>query len=649
MNEELFKSILDNDLDEYFLEKIKSGANNKDNAKDELYKYISEKIEAGANNKDITDVISLRPGYGKSQYIISTMSKAIQENKGLLIVTDSIKRLENIAGGNSTDYNIKDYIKRNLDKITLITAANVKEQVINASYTPIVCITTQRYFRMTPSQINNFIRNNKYHIDTILIDEQPEIINTKRIGIKELTRIDEAINKALTNLIEQNDKTNFISYFNILNKSFRKVFQNTENKINGNNTTIDFFYDNHIEKTGTELLKLANKYKSELNNYNNEVFEQIQSLARIAIDGSMVISQKIKNKNDSERYDNYFSFVNDYRKWFTETEGKIIVFDGTADINPLYDTDYFNIIDCSQYEKPLDKLIINIIDVPASKRKLQTDKPYKNAIIQYLRSEPITPQAIFTYKNIKNDFSVITNRLEHFGNIKGSNEFRELTNITQIGLNRYPDHIYTFLSGYNYLSNNNNIPYFKITNSSIELFEEHGINISDSYSCKVTKIINTDYLIRFKNRLLLADIIQNIFRSGIRNTDNQKQISYNLYFSYKSDNKESKSNNNLVQMIQKYFTDRGSKVVLHDTPTFLKTYKIKNRTSENMTRGQAILYWYEHQLKNRILTRKEILKEINEYTGVNISSPALESIKQRNSTIKKIFLKMKIDRNTYKT
>lgn len=615
----------------------------------DLKEYIDNHIENNLKEKDITDVISLRPGYGKTQYIISKMSEVIQKkNKGLLIVTDSIERLENIANGNSIDYEIREYIDRNKQKIALLTADNIRKEITGAKYTPVICMTTQRFFRMTPKEINKLIRNSNYSIDKVFIDEQPPIAVTKRIGITELTRVDEAINKSLTNLVNQDEKKEMKKCFNKINTLFRKTFEDIENKNEQSNYT-SFYYDDSLEYAGKTLFYLADKYRSELNNYNFEVLEHIELISLIAIHGAMVISQKIKTKDDSSRYDNYLYYVYDYRKWYSDINTKIIVFDGTANINPLYNTEYFNIIDCSKYENKLSNLIINIIDIPASKTKLQKNSSYRKAVIDYLNSKPVQTQAIFTYKTIKDEFYRVTDRVQHFGNIKGSNDYRELTNITQIGLNRYPDYIYQSLTGFYSLTEYNEIPQINLTDNSIKFFQKHGINISeaDTLKCKkITKYVTTKHLIEFKNRLLLVDIIQNIFRSAIRNTNNKNIVTYNLCFGYVDNNKESDSNKMLVQMISKYFTDLGASITKENRPLQLEKLKTLNRKGK--TNSQLIIEWINSQESGRIFKPLEMRQEIELETGIEIKSDIFYSTKQSNKYLNNVFNNMKISHGLYK-
>lgn len=603
----------------------------------QLIDYIESRITP---EKNITDVIALRPGMGKSQYIIKRISDALKTNNGLIVVTDSVDRLNVMTTGEIVDDIIADYLKRNRERIALLTADNYKKEIKTASYKPVIAMTTQRFFDyLKPQEINNMINNHKYRIEQILIDEQPYIIQVKNISISELAEIDKTINEALTNLDNQTDKKLMIECFNRINNSLRNAFNITEQK-NNKATYTEYFHDKSLQSDSDTLFRLTEKYKSELNTNSLKAVSELQILALVASDGGMIVSQKKKTKDDSVTYTNYISTVYDYRSWYKEVDSKIIVFDGTADINPFYDYDYFNVIDCKQYESQLPKLTINIIDTTTSRTKLTQEPQHLKAIIDYILAEPEHTQAIFTYEKIEKRFKDITDTTAHFGDIKGYNDYRDLTNITQVGLNRLPDHVYNFLCACKFASDIVNEE-ITLSENAVRFFREQGLIVRDRQRTKgTTKIVKKAQVLKYRNRLILADIIQNIFRSRIRQTDNSESVIYNILFSYSAQNEEARTNRELVDLIKQYFTPIGATINLVPPPRQIRDYLIEKRNTQSESWAQKIHRWLLTKPSGYLWTPKEIQGELGITRGVYYQTIA------HNENLKTILTQMRVkDKN----
>lgn len=601
--------------------------------------FINSRI---TNDNDTTDVICLRPGYGKSSYIVNRMSEALNSfRNGLIVITDSVDRLNQMINGESVNDDLAEFMKRNRRNISFLTADTFKDEIKTIANNHIVAMTTQRFFRMKPSEINSIIKNSRYNIEQILIDEQPLIIEVKNISIKQLVQIDEAINTALTNLTDQDDKRQMKESFNLINSYFRKAFEDVESK-NENGYYDEYYYNSELQYASDTLCKLTDKYKTELNSYNYDVVKYLQVLTHIADDGGMIVSQKRKSQDDTNKYNNYISAVIDYRKWFTEINRKIVVFDGTADTNPLYRTDYFNIVNCKSVEERIPELSINIVDISASKTKLKKEPLHLKAIIDYLQAEPQQTQAIFTFKDIESQFEEVTEKTAHFNNIKGFNEFRELTNITQIGLNRYPDHVYKFLCGYSCASKIEQPTEIILSDNAIKWYKSQGLTVlHKSIAESTTRIISNKHLINYRNKLILSDIVQNIFRSKIRQRDNRESIKYNLIFSYSANNDESQANKALIKLIQNYFIPLGVSVNLISTPRQIREYKINKRSNKTDSIAQRILEWIQHKPKEYNYTPHEIQEDLG------ITNAQYYTSIDHNKELKALLKSMRIKRGLY--
>ncbi len=583
---------------------------------------IRNYIETQINNADPdrTTVISLRPGSGKSQYIIYRISEAIRNKQGLLVVTDSIERLEGMSSADGADDEIATYIKRNENKIALLTADTFQTEIKVASYKPVVAMTTQRFFKMSPVEINSLISANQFGIKTIMIDEQPDIIKTINISIEELNIIDSAINTSLSNLIDPDDKQLLLSSFQQIDESFRDGFQMAESSHDAG-TWSDYYYKPELADASTTFARLANKYKSELQKYNCNIMQMIGAVSMMASDGAMLISQKIGRKDDANKYCNFLSIVKDYAQWYTSVNARIIIFDGTASLNPYYQRDFFQVINCddSKLLPDLNNLTINLIDINTSKSKMMRDSDHRQALIDYLLAQPEVTQAVFTNQATEKYFDDVAELTGHFQNLKGFNKFRNLTNITQIGLHRMPDYVYKYLCGYS-----------------------NGLNINTERNSKsVTRIISKDRLIDYRNQLLLADIEQNLFRSKIRNADNNDPVVYNIISAYNGKDSESMINAKLADMIQSRYTQMGATVNRIDTPIEIQISKAQSRNVASETKPQKIFNWLYSKDIGYIFRKKELRDDLG-FSDAQLNSAILGS-----PVLKDLFAKMKISRGLY--
>ena len=113
------------------------------------------------------------------------------------------------------------------------------------------------------------------------------------------------------------------------------------------------------------------------------------------------------------------------------------IFDGTADVYPLYEQDCIQMYDCDKYRNKLD-LSINFVKVSTSKSRFNEYKRELGAIADYIQESKQTDMPlVMTYANYINSFKETSKALAYFGNIKGFNEYKELTECYHIGINRY--------------------------------------------------------------------------------------------------------------------------------------------------------------------------------------------------------------------
>lgn len=241
-------------------------------------------------------------------------------------------------------------------------------------------------------------------------------------------------------------------------------------------------------------------------------------------------------------------------------------------------------------KKDLSKLIINIVDVNTSKDRLtrkgdQTEHLIQ-AIIDYIKAQPLNVDTVFTYQAIEKKFKEAFNNVEHFGNIKGSNDYRDVTNICQVGLNRWSELIYMLYA--------NEIGQYNHPDKSFN-----------------HRIYDKETIDNIRCRLILADIEQNLFRCKIRNSDNTEKCTYTLICSTSEKTGIFENYQPLVNMIKARYESSGATVNVIDTPMEFKLLKAKERKTEKETSVQKFSEWLQNQPEGRLFKRADIKGECN--------------------------------------
>lgn len=260
-------------------------------------------------------------------------------------------------------------------------------------------------------------------------------------------------------------------------------------------------------------------------------------------------------------------------------------------------------------------MTINLVNVNTSKDRLtksgeKTDSLIKT-IIEYIKSQPQNINTVFTYKAIADKFKNDFDNVNWFGNIKGTNQYREIKDICQVGLNRYPDLVYLLYA--NVIGQSND--------------DDKSFN---------NRIYDKETIDNIRCSLILADIEQNIFRCKIRNTDNTEQCTYTLIFNINENNKIFEKYQPLISMIKSRYENFGATVNIIDTPIEFKLLKIQNRKAKQDTNAQKILSWLANKEKRYIFKISDMLSELN------LQKKQFNKIKEKNSSIRTIFKRMTI-------
>ena len=555
----------------------------------ELKQFIDKYIKEDTDTNKLS-AFPLPCGVGKSEYIKYLLAEAIQTSKGLIVVTDSVERLNDYVTNGQDDY-LVEYIQRNLNRVSILTSDTISKEVLTINYKPILLMTTQRYFNLDRDEIIK-LTTGSIKRDRIIFDEKVYLLESRKLTVKSLNDIATALREGLDNTVVDDDKQWLIGQYDHLNAVLQQRLRENEEL---NNNTANFrrevFFDAdglQISVDDVKFKDLISKYRALLRRYNPDVLKDLKAIDKLLIDGA-ITSQKVKSKSSNQEYQNYFTVVTNNIDKLINVGAKVFVMDGTADISPEYKLNCVNMIDCTPFRKDLSKLTINIVNVNTSKGKLttkgnKTDNLIKS-IIDYIKSDPQVYNTIFTYQAIESRFKDQFKNVNHFGNIKGSNQYREVNNICQVGLNRWSELIYV-------------------------LYANEIGRCNDLDKSLIKRIYDTETIDRIRCGLILSDIEQNIYRCSIRNKDNNQKCNYMILFNTVERSRLFKDYKPLVTMIERRYKPLGATINVIDTPPKFKLLKAEERNSENETSLQKFNEWFKRQPKGRLFKRSDLKNEI---------------------------------------
>lgn len=584
--------------------------------------FFAEMVSLINNDKN-TEKVTCIPapcGIGKSLLVGSCVKVCARQNIGLLVLTDSVKRLN-------------EYIENLTDNIFVCTAEMSVFQVLDEiKRNAVVLMTTQKYFGLDDVQremLFDFKNKRMWeHRRKVIIDEMPKFYASERIGIKELNIIDTLLNCNLSELVE--DKEEIIRLFEKGKeqiKGYMKKYEQADdedylfyaNPDEFEKTREEFgdFFDK-IEKHRTELMKEECAY--------NDV-KLIDKLKILCKNGGVFSSYK---KGSGYKYETAYWVYQNKSNYFKTNMGKtkFFIFDATCDIHPLYQQDFIEVIDCNKYKRNLN-LTINIVDISTSRNALKTNKDFSN-IINYINSQKQSEPLIVTYADKEYIFKDVFAHTAHFGNIKGFNEYNNLTEMYQIGLNRCNPLEYYFM-----LSTNNreicDITKAMSKEKSRDFFS-HIIKLKNDVG-EASAVIAKYWMDEILINSVVADFEQNLFRISVGKMDEERYNTVSLFTNY---------TNELYARICEKIEERFkgiAEVKYLDTPDSIKVEQLNKRKSKSgETHLQKILRFLDSKEAGEVFDIKELCE------NTKLTQKQLQKVKDNNPSIKNIFNKMKTDK-----
>ena len=507
---------------------------------EDVLQMINDIQDDEATHDRIT-VLPLMCGTGKSTALRLKMMQIIEANDGdgMIIVTDNKDRMR--------DYLLpKDVEQRSFfidhdDKITVMTHDTLQQDLLKQHQCPILIMSTQRYIALLHSDIEHYLTWDGGRRSLIVVDEQPYFRKEVSITEESINQICSAISMGISDREEPaaTDRRVLYEFWNISVKAYLINVINAKKQAFPEPNQYYFWcmLSWREEERFSRMLALMNKYKTEINNFRQDstfvdIITQARAIHQLLTQGAL-LQMKVPN-DTSKPVKAAFSVLLDNYSNYTNLDAKVIILDGTAKLSNEYklypDLDIRN---CDQYRRKLDRLHIKLIDGQVGKMQLERDPDLRENTVRKVReylSEhlPETAQpVIFSYKMLSAQWQRIYGdaRVSWFGKIRGSNDFREVKHIAQIGLNRYPPASYFLF----YLALH---PELEAALNHTPDYSEHTDIIKRHMS------LANEEMLKIQNDEILAELEQNIFRGTIRNSDSTEDYTFYLFTSLWRDSLE---------------------------------------------------------------------------------------------------------------
>ena len=500
------------------------------------------KVSRDQSCRDKVSVLPLLCGTGKSTAITRLILRTVKRNEhvknttkedlditpelksfynGLLVVTDSKERLKSLWNGQNANIsdNDNEYIHSHSNWVTIMTEENAQDAEEAQKKTPVLLITTQRYFSWTKEEIKKHLKWGKsYKRPLIIFDEMPYLNEVRDISIKTLNDIDSALWLGLDNYVKLKDKLWCIKQWEKFRDRFSGLLYNFERESEfWRENPIDRFYFESPFRTMTDdddrFFKLINEHKNKIRKNYSQEYHDIWAVKTLMNTWGIFSHRDA----DTGAYENKITVFIDNREKLTGLGAKVIILDGTGKVSPIYGgQSYVKVHDEKNYLRSLSYLTIKLCDLGTSRYDFFKDR---NSIAPHVKryliedGNKLDEMYYFTYKNKRSKFGD-SKHTAHFGDIKGKNEFRETKVITQVGLNslqppQYLAHV---------LARNEDLRLALVGKSREET------------QALLEQITQKAVYKEFAAKHVLADIDQCIFRSAIRNSGNTEAITYYLFY-----------------------------------------------------------------------------------------------------------------------
>lgn len=444
-----------------------------------------------SKNSDIIDVYDFEPTWGKTTEVRDILPeyKRINPNKRVLWVTERKKDCEELE----RDIN-KMFKKTDIKAKAIVghSSAEQREKILEKY--DIVIVTHERYRRLSRlyNQEKKVFQDNRH---LLIIDEKLDMCKTINFSIGKSWVLRNKIEKiAGTTGADLYDKLVF-ELLEIIGKQNKKTIQNkgivfeTTSNLQEMSAIVE-----HLTNNILILINATKEYKNfDYDEVDKQtIIEQIEDLREFYTDTS-IIAEFVENEVVLKVPNNSI------KMWNLEYN---LILDATASIDKTYcyDKEKFNIIHQERiYNHKYWKFLwanVNSTTYGRNKKYSNYEEVIADIMSKFLdvNNTLVVGKKIDeteTVSQIAKKYGVILMLINHYGNLNGSNEYRDCKNFLNLDLNYIQDSVYVLR--YLYYSkkkiNNWTTSKGRFTNQEIDEFKT--MEIVKSH-CQAIKRINRD-------------------------------------------------------------------------------------------------------------------------------------------------------------
>lgn len=154
-------------------------------------------------------VCSFPCGAGKSTALTKLIRETIEraDGSGLIIVTDSVERMREYWKADTTNPllgdDFKQFISAHERDVTLLEGAKLQEGLRRQGHSPVLIMTTQRYFQYDRATLETFLHWERGTRPLIIFDEAPYISRVREITPETFNQVDSLLRMKIEAVTEE--------------------------------------------------------------------------------------------------------------------------------------------------------------------------------------------------------------------------------------------------------------------------------------------------------------------------------------------------------------------------------------------------------------------------------------------------------------
>lgn len=355
--------------------------------------------------------LPLMCGYGKSSAIRMLIKRAIEaltsvpdENgdgtvsytgDGMVIVTDSIDRISDYLH-DEQDTDLDVFLQMHSDRfITMMTSAEIQQAYKVQYYKPILIMTTQRYFMMSPSEINQLLTWQGGPRPIIIIDEKPILNEVIEVGHADINDVSSAL---LDGISPSEERDWCIAQWENLRTRFFTHMSECEANVRSGESK-DFYFAREQEimtEDDVRFIRFVEHNRDDLNSYSSrrkaqDPYKVIKAVQAVMTNGAIYHCSK------TAIYKDCFSILVDNSRNISEVHAHVVILDATSDLHPDYDNqESISIVNRFDYGRSLAGLKLRFVDYPGTSKAsmIQPDKKAAKRTLRFFEQESINKEEV---------------------------------------------------------------------------------------------------------------------------------------------------------------------------------------------------------------------------------------------------------------